>query len=119
MNNDATIPLKPRKFHSVLNVLLMLYNVLMGYTVCVMIIIARRLHVDPFISPQGVYPGSPIVSFVLRTEFIAVPVILIVTMVLKEFKVKIFKKRVFINLLIFAAIHIHLFVIMLLPYLNA
>jgi hypothetical protein len=119
MNDDATIPSKPRKLHSVLNVLLMFYNILMGYTLCVVIVIARRLHVDPFINQQGVYPGSQVVSFFLRNELLAIPILLIAAMILKEFKVKIFKKRVYINLLIMAAIHIHLIITMLIPHIDA
>lgn len=116
MNQDITMPAKPKKLYTILNILLMLYNALIAYTLCVIIIISRRLHIDPFIDSEGVYPGSQIFSFFLRKELFIVPVLLIIGMVIKEFRIQLLKKRVYANLIILVAIHLHLFLTMLLPH---
>lgn len=110
------MPAKPKKLHTVLNILLMLYNALMAYTLCVIIVISRRLHIDPFIDSEGVYPGSQIFAFFLRKELFIVPVLLIIGMIIKEFRIQLIRKRVYANLIILVAIHLHLFLTMLLPH---
>lgn len=116
MNQDIAMPAKPKKLYTFLNILLMLYNALMAYTLCVIIIVSRRLHIDPFLDSQGVYPGSRIFAFLLRKELFIVPVILMTWMIIKEFRIQLLRKRVYVNLIILAAIHLHLFLTMLLPH---
>lgn len=64
----------------------------------------------------GVYQGPALVDFLLRKEFIIIPILLMVFMVVKEFKIKPLKKRVYINLLISAGIFVHAVFIFIVPF---
>jgi hypothetical protein len=64
----------------------------------------------------GVYQGPALVDFLLRKEFVIITILLMVFMVVKEFKVKPLKKRVYINLLISAGIFVHAVFIFIVPF---
>ena len=65
---------------------------------------------------QGIYEGHAIVNFLLRKEFILIPILLIAYMVIKEFKVKPLRSRVHINLSVFAGISIHALIVFVVPF---
>ncbi len=116
MNNDTLVS-KPKTLHKVLNIILMLFNLYSAHSLTMIIIVMRSMHIDPHRDPQtGVYIGSALFDFLLRKEFIIIPVLFIVGMIIKEFKVKVFKKRVYINLLILAGIYTHMLLLMSIPF---
>jgi hypothetical protein len=70
----------------------MLFNVCLAVALYSILDLTRRwyISVDPETSK---YAGSAIADFFLRKEFIIIPILLIVFMVIKEFRVKPFKKE--------------------------
>jgi hypothetical protein len=93
----------------------MLFNVCLAVALYSILDLTRRwyISVDPETSK---YAGSAIADFFLRKEFIIIPILLIVFMVIKEFRVKPFKKRVYINLFISAGIIGHAMFIAAVPF---
>lgn len=116
MNQEAVLN-KPKTLHLILNVLLMAFNLLMAIISIYYLIASHRLNIEQFIDPQtGEFPGSSIAYFFLRKEFILIPVLLIVYMVYKEFKMASFRKRVKKNLLVLAGIYGHWIFVGLVPF---
>lgn len=107
MNQEAILK-KPKPLNLILNVLLMAFNLLMAMISINYLIVSHSINIEQFIDPQtGQFPGSPIAYFFLRKEFVLIPILLIVCMVIKEFKVASFRKRVKRNLLVSAGIYGH------------
>jgi hypothetical protein len=52
----------------------------------------------------------------LRKEFIIVPILLIIFMVVKELKVKPIKKKIYINLFVSAGIFAHAVIVFVVPF---
>lgn len=116
MNQEAVLQ-RPKTFHVVLNILLMLFNLLMAYSSAVFLFMTRRIHIEHFIDPQtGQYPGPALADFFLRKEFIIIPILLIIYMVVQEFRIKIFRKRVYKNLLVLVGIYGHVLFMGLVPF---
>lgn len=101
--------------HKILNILLMLFNIHLALALYSILDLSRRWHigVDP---KTGEYTGPALANFFLRKEFVLIPILLIIFMVVKEFKVKSFKRRVHINLFISAGILAHAIFIASVPF---
>lgn len=116
MNQEAIL-LRPKTFHVVLNMLLMLFNILMAIGSASVLFISRSANIEHFVDPQtGQYPGPVLLDFFLRKEFIIIPILLILYMVIKEFRIKSFRKRVYRNLLVLAVIYLNALFIGLVPF---
>jgi hypothetical protein len=100
--------------HKLLNLLLMLFNVLLAISFTSYLKVMRKIVVGD--ASPGVYQGPVLVDFLLRREFVIIPILLIVFMVGKEFKVKPLKKRLLINLFISASIFAHAVFVFILPF---
>lgn len=116
MNQEAILK-KPKKIHLILNVLLLVLNVLAAMGSIGYLLVSNSMNIEQFVDPQtGEFPGSSIAYFFLRKEFILIPILLIVYMVIKEIKVASFKKRVRRNLLVFVGIYGHCILVGLVPF---
>lgn len=106
---------KPKMIHKLFNVFLMVFNVCLAVALYSILDLTRRWYIGS--APEtGEYPGSALADFFLRKELIIIPILLIVFMLVKEFKVKPFKKRVHINLFISAGILGHAMLIAAVPF---
>jgi hypothetical protein len=114
MDNDIPIS-EPRAFHKFLNLVLMLFNAHLALALYSILTLTRSWHigVDP---STGAYTAPPLAEFFLKKEFIIVPIFLLVLMIYKEFKIKLFRKRVQINLLVSACILAHAMFIAAIPF---
>ncbi|MGD9217161.1 MAG: hypothetical protein PVJ84_20285 [Desulfobacteraceae bacterium] len=106
---------KPKLIHKLFNAFLMVFNVCLTVALYSILDLARRWYIgtDPETSE---YSGPALADFFLRKELIIIPILLIVFMVVKEFKVKPIKKRVHINLFISAGIFGHAMFIAAVPF---
>ena len=91
MNTNTQYPKPKINTLKILNFLLMLLNCLLVVSFTSFITVMRKMIVGD--APPGTYEGPAIVDFLLRKEFIIVPILLIIFMVVKEFKVKRVKKN--------------------------
>ncbi len=107
--SEDIIQAKPQPLLKVCNILLMLINLWVAFIICMFIIIIRKNYFDPH---SGVFMGAPFADFISQKHFIILPVLFTVGMIIKEFKVKLLKKKVYINLLIMAALLIYAFIFM-------
>lgn len=106
---------KPRMLHRILNFLLMLFNVHLAFAFYSILDLSRRWHIG--VSPEkGDYERPALADFFLRKEFIVIPILLVFYMIVKEFRIRSFKKRVHINLLISAGILSHALFIGAVPF---
>lgn len=114
MDNDISIS-GPKILHKFLNILLMLFNLYLAISLYWILTFTRSWHIgaDP---STGNYSAPPLAMFLLRKEFIIIPMILLGCMIYKEFKVKPFSIRVKINLLIAAGIMAHAMFIAAVPF---
>lgn len=107
--------LEPKIIHKMFNVFLMVFNVCLAVVLYSILDLTRRWYIG--VDPEtGEYPGPFLADFFLKKELIIIPILLIVFMVVKEFKVKPFKKRVQINLFISAGILGHAMLIAAVPF---
>jgi hypothetical protein len=114
MNKDAIYPKPEMISHKILNIFLMVINSLLVISFVSFLTVMRKLVVGD--AGPGVYQGPVFVDFLLRKEFIIIPLLLMVFMVAKEFKVKPLKKRLHLNLLISAGIIAHAVLIFIVPF---
>jgi hypothetical protein len=114
MNNGALYPKQEMISHKIFNILLMLFNVLLAISFTSFLKVMRKMVVGD--TPPGFYQGPVLVDFLLRKEFVIIPILLLVFMVGKEFRVKPLKKRLYINLFIFASIFAHAVFVFILPF---
>jgi hypothetical protein len=114
MNNDIPIS-EPRAISKFLNIALMLLNVYLAISLYSILDLTRSWYigVDP---STGKYASPSLSEFLLKKEFIVIPILLLGYMIYKEFKVKPLKKRVRINLLILAGILSHSMLIAAVPF---
>lgn len=92
----------------------MVFNSLLAISFASYLTVMRKIVVGD--ASPGVYQGPALVDFLLRKEFIIIPLLLIAFMVAKEFKVKPLKKRLYINSLISAGIFVHAVFIFIVPF---
>lgn len=92
----------------------MLLNCLLVVSFTSFITVMRKMIVGD--APPGTYEGPALVDFLLRKEFIIVPILLIIFMVVKEFKVKPIKKKLYINLLVSAGLFAHAVIVFIVPF---
>jgi len=91
----------------------MLLNILLAISFASFLTVMRKMVVGD--TAPGVYQGPALVDFLLRKEFLIIPLLLIVFMVVKEFKVQPLKKRLHINLYICAGIFAHAVFVFIVP----
>jgi hypothetical protein len=92
----------------------MLLNCLLAVSFTSFITVMRKMIVGD--APPGAYEGPALVDFLLRKEFIVVPILLIAFMVVKEFKVKPVKKKLYFNLFVLAGIFAHAVIVFVVPF---
>jgi hypothetical protein len=114
MNTNALYPKPKINILKILNFFLMLFNCLLAVSFTSFITVMRKMIVGD--APPGAYEGPAIVDFLLRKEFIVVPILLIAFMVVKEFKVKPIKKKLYINLFVSAGIFAHAVIVFVVPF---
>lgn len=100
-NVMSNFPKKNDMLKKICNILLMLIVFWAAFLICILLL-SRESFVElskTFFSPQ-VPPlmGSPVLSFLLRKEFIVLPIIVVTGMIIKEFKIKPLRKRILWNL---------------------
>jgi hypothetical protein len=100
--------------HKISNIFLMLFNLFLTISFASFFKVMRKIVVGDVL--PGVYLGPVLVDFLLRKEFVIIPILLVVFMVVKEFKVKPVKKRLLINLSISAIIFAHAVFVFILPF---
>lgn len=92
----------------------MLFNCLLAVSFASFISVMRKMIVGD--APPGAYEGPAIVDFLLRKEFIIVPILLVIYMVVKEFKVKPTKNKLYINLFVSVGIFAHAVIVFVVPF---
>ena len=92
----------------------MLLNCLLAVSFASFISVMRKMIVGE--APPGAYEGPAIVDFLLRKEFIIIPLLLIIFMVVKEFKVKLAKNKLYINLFVSVGIFAHAVIVLVVPF---
>lgn len=114
MNTDNQYPESKINTLKILNYFLMLVNCLLVVSFASFISVMRKIIVGDV--PPGAYEGPAIVDFLLRKEFIVVPLMLVIFMVIKEFKVKPAKKKFYINLFVSIGIFAHAVIVFAVPF---
>ncbi len=115
--NEYTLPSMANTFHGIFNFLLMALNCLITIAVYALLSAYRRLHVEIHAYREfEIFLDPPMVNFFLRREFIAVPLLLLAVMFVKEFSDASYKSKVQLNMFILAAIFAHSLFIVAVPY---
>lgn len=116
--NEYTLPSTTNAFHGLFNYLLMSLNCLITFVFYALLSAYRRLHIEIHrYRETDVFFESSMTDFFLRREFIALPILLLAFMFVKEFTSTPYKSKVQLNMFIFATILGHAIFITTVPYL--
>ncbi|MEJ2156486.1 MAG: hypothetical protein P8X96_14195 [Desulfobacteraceae bacterium] len=114
MNTNTQYPEPKIDTLKILNYFIMLLNCLLAVSFASFISVMRKMIVGD--APLGAYEGPAIVEFLLRKEFIIIPLLLVIFMVIKEFKVKPAKNKLYINLFVSVGIFAHAVIVFAVPF---
>jgi len=115
--NDDTLPSMTKTFQGMFNYLLMSLNCLFTLALYALLSAYRSSHIEMHSDRSlDTFFGRSPADFFLRREFIAIPILLLAVMFVKEFTNTPYKNRVQLNMFVFATICAHAIFITVVPY---
>ncbi len=115
--NEYTLPSMSKTFHGIFNYLLMSLNCLLTFVLYALLSAYRSLHIEThsYLKPNTLLESST-AEFFLRREFIAIPILLLAVIFVKEFTNSPYRSKVQLNMFVFAVICAHSLFISVVPY---
>ena len=117
IENTKKKPPKKHWFLRIFNVFLMLFISWFALVLCIVLISRESLvEMSSGFFDKSTLMGSKVLNYLIYKQYIVFPIIVVIGMVVKEFKVKVLPNRIYINLTMLLYVLGHLGIIFYLMY---